>query len=395
MHRHASNASLALGANEGRARANLERLALGTVVDRARDEENRLMRDAPWILYGANGVTGRLVLTEALRRGHQPIVAGRDSSIHALGEAHRLESVCVSLDDAEGLRALLEKGSRVLHTAGPYAVTAEPMRDACVATHTPYLDIDGEIDSLVTAVERDAEAKAARVPLIVGAGFGVTAAETVAMHVARQSRGARRLLLGVRDVNGYKSAGAAMSTLDVLGHGGAWIEHGSLRRGAMAHTSFRAIVDKARYTFVAAPRGEAFAAHRSTGIPEVIVGVPVPAFLAPILRLAAPLIHRLLRQPRVRRFMERRARNRGASSTKPRSDTSSFVWAQASGDHGTSTAVLSLGEGYAFAAAAIVRASELLSSFDGVGTWTPGAAFGPDFVMELDGVRREDVADVS
>jgi short subunit dehydrogenase-like uncharacterized protein len=394
MRRHASNASLALGANEGRARANLERLALGTVVDRARDEENRLMRDAPWILYGANGVTGRLVLAEALRRGHLPIVAGRDASIHALGEAHRLESVCVSLDDAEGLRALLKKGSRVLHIAGPYAVTAEPMRGACFATATPYLDIDGEIGSLVTAVERDAEAKAARVPLIVGAGFGVTAAESVAMHVARRARGARRLLLGVRSVNGHKSVGASLSRLDVLSGGGAWIEHGSVQRGPIAHKRFRATVNADRYTFVAAPLGEALAAHRSTGIPEVIVGVPVPSFLAPILRLAAPLIHRLLRNRRVRRFMERRTRSRESASAEPQR-SSSFVWAQASGDHGTSTAVLSLGEGYAFAAAALVRASELLSSFDGVGTWTPGAAFGPDFVMELDGVRREDVADVS
>jgi hypothetical protein len=185
-----------------------------------------------------------------------------------------------------------------------------------------------------------------------------------------------------------------MSTLDVLGSGGAWIEGGKLKRGAMAHTRFRATVDGARYTFVAAPLADALAAHRSTGIPEVVAGVPVPSLAAPILQLMAPLIHRLLRQPRVRQFIERRGRKTAPPSTESRSSPQhrSFVWAQASGLHGTSTTVLSLGEGYGFAAAAIVRASELLSSFDGVGTWTPGAAFGPDFVMALDGVRRQDLA---
>jgi short subunit dehydrogenase-like uncharacterized protein len=351
------------------------------------------MRDAPWILYGANGTTGRLVLAEALRRGHRPIIAGRDRSIHAVGEAHGLESACVSLEDATGLQALLERGSRVLHIAGPYATTAAPMLDACLATQTAYLDIDGEIGSFVKTLARDAEAKAARVPLIAGAGFGVTAAESAAIHVARRARGARRLLLGVRGVNAYRSAGAALSQLEVLGRGGAWIEDGRLRRGPMAHTRFRAIVDAARHTFVAAPLAEALAAHRSTGVGEVVAGVPVPSLVAPFLRLAAPLLERLLRQPRVRRFLEGRLRKQEPPSTEPQpaSEHRSFVWAQASGDQGTSTAVLSLGEGYTFAAAAIVRASEALSSFDGIGAWTPGAAFGPDLVMQIEGVRRQDV----
>jgi len=54
--------------------------------------------------------------------------------------------------------------------------------------------------------------------------------------------------------------------------------------------------------------------------------------------------------------------------------------------------VLSIGEGYAFATASVVRSAELLSSFDGAGAWTPASAFGPDFVLGLDGVQRRDLA---
>jgi short subunit dehydrogenase-like uncharacterized protein len=350
------------------------------------------MRDAPWILYGANGVTGRLVLAEALRRGHRPIVAGRDPSIHALGEAHRLESACVPLDDADGLATLVRRGSRVLHIAGPYTVTAQPMLDACLATRTPYLDLDGEIGSVSAMFGRDAETRAARIPVIVGAGFGVSAAESIALYMANKVPDARRLLLGVNSANGYKSVGAALSTLHVLGHGGAWIERGSLQSGAIAHTRFRATVDAVSHTFVAAPLAETLAVHRSTGIPEVVAGIPVPSIMATILRCVGPFIPMLLRRPRLRRFLERRMRKAqvAAPPLPPEAAHRSFVWAQASGEHGTSAAVLSLGEGYAFAAAAMVRASERLSSFDQIGIWTPGAAFGADFATQIEGVRRYD-----
>jgi short subunit dehydrogenase-like uncharacterized protein len=41
-----------------------------------------------WMLYGAYGSTGRLILDEALRRGHRPILAGRDDArLSALGHA--------------------------------------------------------------------------------------------------------------------------------------------------------------------------------------------------------------------------------------------------------------------------------------------------------------------
>ena len=33
-----------------------------------------------WMLYGAYGKTGRLILDEALRRGHRPMLAGRDGA---------------------------------------------------------------------------------------------------------------------------------------------------------------------------------------------------------------------------------------------------------------------------------------------------------------------------
>src|SRR4030095_4806799 len=80
------------------------------------------MRDGlPWVIYGANGVTGRLVLAAALEQGQRPVVAGRDAAGgRALAEREGLESAVVSLDDRPALEALLRRSSRVLHTAGPF-----------------------------------------------------------------------------------------------------------------------------------------------------------------------------------------------------------------------------------------------------------------------------------
>src|SRR5262249_47234305 len=259
------------------------------------------MRD--WIIYGANGVTGRQVLAAALAAGQRPIVAGRDAvAVRALAEQHGLEAAVVALDDRAGLEALLRRSSRVLHTAGPFSRTPAPMGEACVARETPYLDVGGELGSVSATLAHEGEAGRAGIALVAGAGFGVTAGDCIAAHVARRRPGATRLRIGVDARNGKRSVGAALSTLDVLGSGGAWIGRGALGRGAIAHRRFRA---ESR-TFVAAPLAEALAAHRTTGIADVVAGIPVPRFVAPVMRWLAPLLQRFARLSAVRRLASRR-----------------------------------------------------------------------------------------
>ena len=44
-----------------------------------------------WMIYGANGYTGELMVAEAVRRGLNPILAGRNADVlQALGSQHRL-----------------------------------------------------------------------------------------------------------------------------------------------------------------------------------------------------------------------------------------------------------------------------------------------------------------
>src|SRR5512144_407770 len=86
-----------------------------------------------WMLYGAYGRTGRLILDEALRRGHAPVLAGRDASqLAALGRTTGLVTRGVSLVDSGGMRAALSNVRCVLLAAGPYQLTGPAMRHACL-----------------------------------------------------------------------------------------------------------------------------------------------------------------------------------------------------------------------------------------------------------------------
>ncbi len=345
------------------------------------------------MIYGANGVTGRLVVETALAQGQRPVIAGRDAlAVRVLADQHGLESAFVSLGDAAALQSLLRRCSRVLHTAGPFVRTSAPMIDACLATATPYLDVSGELDAVSATLARHAEARRAGIPLVAGAGFGVTAGDCIAAHVARRRPGAKRLLIGVDARNAHRSAGAESSRLAVLGGGGAWVEDGALVRGAIAHCRFTATVGVRSRTFIAAPLAESLAAHRTTGIAQVVAGVPVPRAVAPFLRGLAPALKLLARQPAVERLASRRARQ-AQPRPGPTTPLRSFVWAQASDDEGSAAGLLEMGEGYAFAAAAMVLAARQLDERPLAGAFTPAAAFGPDFVLRIEGVSRRDVRD--
>src|SRR3954469_12109924 len=80
-----------------------------------------------WMLYGAYGTTGRLILDEALRRGHRPVLAGRDGAqLSALAQANGLSAVTLRVDDPAALRAALSGISCVVLAAGPYSLTGPP-----------------------------------------------------------------------------------------------------------------------------------------------------------------------------------------------------------------------------------------------------------------------------
>src|SRR5271167_3658917 len=95
-----------------------------------------------WLIYGANGYTGDLLAREAAHRGLRPTLAGRNRpAVSALAAELRLDHRVFSLDEPAALARGIEGHSLVLHSAGPFSLTAKPMADACLPAGVHYLDI--------------------------------------------------------------------------------------------------------------------------------------------------------------------------------------------------------------------------------------------------------------
>ena len=101
------------------------------------------------LVYGANGYTGTLVAELARDRGLAPILAGRNAAtIAALAQRLGFEHRVFGLDQPAAVDAGLADIAVVLHCAGPFVHTSQPMADACLRTGVHYLDITGEITVL-------------------------------------------------------------------------------------------------------------------------------------------------------------------------------------------------------------------------------------------------------
>src|SRR5262245_39321372 len=259
-----------------------------------------------WMLYGAYGTTGRLILDEAVRRGHRPVLAGRDAA--QLQELHRvtgLQTAHLPLDRGTELRAALSGVRCVVLAAGPYEVTGPLMRAACLDARCSYLDIDGEADDFRDALACDEPARAAGVAVIPGVGYGVVFAECLAAQLARRLPDATWLRLSLATETAGRSRGATLSVAKALVRGGLEVRDGEPRTRRIAFSTWQAPDSGGPATrFAAVPLAELVAVHRSTGVPNIVAGIPMSRAGAAFARAAGPWIGRLLARTAPRRSDE-------------------------------------------------------------------------------------------
>jgi hypothetical protein len=126
------------------------------------------------LVYGATGHTGRFVVDELLRRGLEPVLAGRDAERLAAGPARYagLERRVATLADPAGLRRALSGTAAVVNCAGPFLDTALPLARAAVDAGAHYLDVTAE-QPVVQALYRDLDvpARAANVAVVPAMAF--------------------------------------------------------------------------------------------------------------------------------------------------------------------------------------------------------------------------------
>ena len=74
-----------------------------------------------WMIYGANGYTGKIAAEQAAAKGQRPLLAGRSEvKIKSIADALKLDYVVFDLANASATEKGLSEVDLVLHCAGPF-----------------------------------------------------------------------------------------------------------------------------------------------------------------------------------------------------------------------------------------------------------------------------------
>jgi short subunit dehydrogenase-like uncharacterized protein len=336
------------------------------------------------LIYGAYGYTGELIAEEAVDRGIDTIVAGRNGvKTDHLAVRLDCEGRSFGVDTAE---AYLDDVDVLLNCAGPFVDTYEPLVEACLETGTDYLDITGELSVFEAIAERDREAEKAGVCLLPGVGFDVVPTDCLAGHLHDRLPEANELRLGF-DPSGTISRGTLASVIEHLDEGGKVRRDGDVVDVPPAHASRRIDFGRGSRNAVTIPWGDVSTAYYTTGIENIEVYTAVPPMTGTAMkvgRFATPV----LGFPPVKKSLQTLVRaTMTGPSERQREAGACYVWGEATDGETTVTSRLKTPETYALTVDAATTAAERTMEEDLTGFETPAAAFTPEFVLGLDGVE--------
>lgn len=350
------------------------------------------MHDFKWMIYGATGYTGQLVAAEAVARGHAPIIAGRNPErVRALARRLGLPGVAFELDDVNAVAEHIAGMDVVYNAAGPFIFTSDILIRACLATHTHYLDITGEIDVFENTFSYNEAAHKIGISLISGCGFDVIPTDCLNAYVADQVPAAEELEAGVVGFS-QTSAGTTKSVLEIQPFGTRLRRDGDIVAAPFGSLSKTLHMPSGDYAALSVPWGDVSVSYHTTGIPNITVYLHMPRPMMTLAKLGAPLMGWLTRSGTFRRaagaLIDRFA---SGPDEHTRHTVQSYIWSRASNASGMSAeAWLITPEPYEFTARAAVPAVERTMEQQIHGALPPALAFGTDFVLDIEGVTRLD-----
>lgn len=281
----------------------------------------------PWMIYGAYGYTGELVAREAVRRGLQPVIAGRSAAglaplARELGLEYRAFDVAQASEHLRGIAA-------VLNCAGPFSTTARPLVEACLETRTHYVDITGEIPVFELCHGLDAQAREAGVVLCPGAGFDIVPTDCLAAMLKQRMPDAVAIDLAF-SFGTRPSIGTARTILEGVEVGGLVRRDHRLQRVANGYRIRRIDFPRGRRWAVTIPWGDVYTAGVSTGVASGMVYTALPLALGVLMRITNPL-RALFATGLAQRALERVVRRLfdGGPDAKTRANQRTEFWSEA------------------------------------------------------------------
>jgi len=347
---------------------------------------------ADLLVYGSYGYTGRLIVEEATDRGLDVVVAGRDrNAVENQAIRQSCEERVFALDEPRLLDLALEEVDAALNCAGPFVETADPMVEGCLRTGTHYLDITGEIEVFERLAAEDDRAAETGITVLPGVGFDVVPTDCLAAHLAERLPDADRLALGFEDSGGV-SPGTAKTAVRGLGEGGAVRRAGRIESTPIGSETRRIDFGRGERTAMAVPWGDVSTAYHTTGIEDIAVYTAVPSWVPRVARLGGlfgPLAGSGPGQSLLESLIDARV---DGPDERVRREGRSHIWGEVETTDGErAVSRLVAPETYRLTKLAAVEIAERVVAGDApTGFQTPAGAFGPDLILDIEGVERTD-----
>ncbi|MEL0028175.1 MAG: saccharopine dehydrogenase NADP-binding domain-containing protein [Perlucidibaca sp.] len=350
-------------------------------------EQNSNPQSLRWMIYGANGYTGELIAREAVRRGLQPVLAGRSrGKVEALASELGLTTRAFGLDDPSLAAGQLADIDLVMHCAGPFSVTAAPMMAACLEAGTHYLDITGEISVFEHAQSLDAQARQKGVVICPGVGFDVIPTDCVAAALKAALPDATHLSLGF-DADSSLSPGTAKTSVEGMAQGGKVRRDGRIVTVPLAYEVRRIDFGNGARHAMTIPWGDVATAYHTTGIPNIEVFIPGPLpviYGAKAANLARPLLALAPVQRALKALVDKVITG---PDDQQRAGKATYVWGEARNAKGEKkTARVRTENVYSLTITGSLAVIEHLMQHQPTGgAYTPARLVGADLVTSLPG----------
>jgi len=347
-----------------------------------------------FLIYGSYGFTGQLIVELAVKDGLRPLLAGRDErKLRKQAGKYKLEYRAFSLNETTKLDSALNEVEAVLHCAGPFVLTFRQMAEACLRTKRHYVDISGEIAGFEALAEMDSQAKQAGIMLMPGGGFDVAPTDCLALHLKQRLPSATQLRIFLRGVGAGVSRGTAKSAIENMHRQGMIRRDGKLVQVPPAWKALMQDFGRGPVRVVSIAWGDVSTAYHSTGIPNIETYISFPQTLMNFMydmRTIGPLFYNRVAKTILKALMNLyppgppEARRMKAFAT---------MIGEVTDDQGRrAVSKIRTREGYTFTAQVTVEIMKRILNQDfKSGFQTPSKAYGADFVLQIEGVTREDI----
>ncbi len=340
------------------------------------------MSKGNFLIYDANGYTGRLIAHLAVEKGLKPVIASKSADeVEQLANDLGLESIVFGLENEEQVANHIESFIVALHCAGPFSITLKPMISACLRAGTHYLDITGEIEVFEYAASKNDEAKSAGVVLMTGVGFDVVPSDCLAACLASKVPEVDHLELAFKWGGGI-SKGTALTMTENFRKGGMIRENGELKKISAAFENRNIFFGLKEYVTTTIPWGDVSTAYYSTGIPNTKVFTATKPRLIKFMKLSNSFGW-LMEIGFVKHYLRKKIKRSVLGPSKEiRESGKSHLWGRVYKDNTSAEATLVTCEGYQLTAMTALGSVEKVMSQSIFGGFkTPSMAFGSDFIL--------------